>query len=93
MVNLKTFPENSIYTVLKKNRDLKEILSRSLYTNTKNEKKYYVIKNCGNCDICKNYLISDDTFNNDFDCNCINVVYLISCTYCNEQYVDYAVDF
>ena len=49
-------------------------------------------------------IISDNTFtckvtnkkyyiNNDFDCNCKNVIYLISCTNCNEQYVGSAIDF
>ena len=33
------FPENSISTVFKRNRNLKEILSPSLYTRNKNEKK------------------------------------------------------
>ena len=56
------FPENSICTIFKRNRNLKEILSPSLYTKNKNEKKSYVMKNCGKCDICKNYLISDNTF-------------------------------
>ena len=93
--NLKNiFPESSICTVLKRNRNLKEILSPSLYTKNK-ENKSYVIKNWRKCDICKNYLISDSTFtckvtnkkhyiNNDFDCNCMNVINLISCTNCNE---------
>ena len=83
--------------IFKRNRNLKEILSPSLYTKNKNEKKSYVIKNCGKCDICKNYLISGNNFtckvtnkkyhiNNDLDCNCMNVTYLISCTDCNEQY-------
>lgn len=31
--------------------------------------------------------------NNDYDCNCRNVIYLISCTNCNEQYVGSPVDF
>ena len=50
------FPENSICTVFKRKRNLKEILYPSLYT------KSYVIKNCGKCGICKNYLISENTF-------------------------------
>ena len=58
------------------------------------------------CGICKNYLISDNTFTskvtnkkyyikkyNDFDCNCVNAICLISCTNCYEQYVDSAIDF
>ena len=98
------FPENSICTVFKGNRNLKQILSPSLYTRNENEKKCYVIKNCGKCDIRKNYSINDNTFtckvknkkyyiNNDFDCDCMNVIYLISCTNCKEQYVGSAIDF
>ena len=56
------FPENSICTVFQRNRNLKEILYPSLNTKNKNEKRSYVIKNCGKCCICKNYLISDNTF-------------------------------
>ena len=56
-----------------------------------------VIKNRGKCGICKNYVISDNTFTcnvtnkkycikkYDFDCNCMNVIYLIRCINCNEQ--------
>ena len=67
-------------------------------------KKTYIIKNCGKCDVCKYFLISDSSFickvtnkkyhiKNDFDCNSINVEYLISCANCNEQYVGSAIDF
>ena len=52
----------AICTVFTRNRNLKEILSSSMYTKNKKEKKSHVIKNCGKCDICKNYLISDNTF-------------------------------
>ena len=62
------------------------------------------MKNCGKCVIWKNYLISDNTFtckvtkkkyciSNDLDYNCMNVIHLISCTNCNEQYVGSAIDF
>ena len=56
------FPGNSICLVFKRNRNLKEILSPSLFTKNKNEKKSYIVKNYGKCDICKNHLISDNTF-------------------------------
>ena len=80
------FPENSVSTVFKRNRNLKEILSPSLQTKNKNEKKSYFIKNCEKCDICKKYLISDNTLtskvtnkkyyiNNDLYCNCMDVIY------------------
>ena len=42
--NLKNiFPENSICTVFKRNRNLKEILSPSLYTKRKNDKKKLIL--------------------------------------------------
>ena len=51
--NLKNiFPENSICTVFKRNRNLKEI-SPSLYTKRENDKKTNIIKNCGKCNICQ----------------------------------------
>ena len=31
--------------------------------------------------------------NNDSDCNCRNVIYLIICTNCDEQHVGSAIDF
>ena len=49
--NLKNiFPENSVCTVFKRNRNLKEILSPSLCTKRKNDQKKKnnnIIKNCG----------------------------------------------
>ena len=47
-----TFLENS-RKVFKRNRSLKEILSPSLHTKNKKEKKLYVIKNCGKYVICE----------------------------------------
>ena len=80
------FLENSICTIFKRNINLKKILSPSLCAKNKNEKKHCVIKNCDKCDICKRYLISDNTFTckvtyrkyyikDDFDCNGMNVIY------------------
>ena len=85
--------------VFKRNKNLKEI-STSLYTKTKNEKKILCHKKR---DICENYLISDNIFtckgtnkkyyiNKNFDCNSMNVIYLTSCTNCNEQYVGSALE-
>ena len=88
------FPENSMCTIFKRNSNVKKILFPPLYTKNKSEKKSYAIKNCEKWDICKDYLISHNTFtckvtkkkyyiNNDFECNSMNVIYLISCTNCN----------
>ena len=103
--NLKNiFPENSICTVLKEIEISKKYYLRHYIPNVKMTKKTNIIKNCGKCDICKKFFISDSSFickvtnkkyhiKNDFDCNSMNVIYLISCTNCNEQYVGSAIYF
>ena len=98
------YPETAVCTVFKRKRSFKEMLSLSLYTKNKNEKKSYVIKSFGKCHICRNYLINGNTFtckvtnkkyyiNNDFGSSRVNVIYLISYTNCNEQYIGSAIDF
>ena len=54
--NLKNiFPENSICTVFKRNRNLKEILSPSLYTKRKNDKKLILLKTVVNMIFVKKF--------------------------------------
>ena len=96
------FLENLICTVFKRNRNLKETSSQSLHTKNKKEKNL-VIETCAKSDIFKNHMISDNIvtckvshekyYINDYDFNCMNVIYLISCTNCNEQYERSPVDF
>ena len=96
------FLENLICTVFKRNRNLKETSSQSLHTKNKKEKNL-VIETCAKSDIFKNHMISDNIvtckvshekyYINNYDCNCMNVIYLISCTNCNEQYEGSPVDF
>ena len=99
-----SFPENSLCTVYKRNRNLKEILSPSLYTKKFNEKKLSTITSCKKCDICKNFLICSDYFickatkkkyfiRGELNCNSTNIIYLISCTNCNDQYIGSALNF
>ena len=88
--------------VLHYDHDLKEILAPSMCTKIKMKRSCG--KKRGKGDASNNYLISDNTFtckitnkkyyiHNDFDCTGMNVIYLTSCTNCNEQYVGSAIDF
>ena len=62
------------------------------------------IKSCKKCDICKNYLITDNKFNckvtgrfynvrGNLPCNISNGIYLTSCKNCEDQYIGSAIDF
>ena len=62
------------------------------------------ITSCNKCNICKNFLVSDTKFKckvtgrvynirGKLTCNTPNVVYLISCSNCYDQYVGSALDF
>ena len=99
----KMFPSKSIKTFYKREKHLKEILSPSLFPSKP--------KNSENCitpykkfDICKNYLLTDNTFKckvtgrfynvrGNLSCNSSNVIYLISCKNCEGQYIGSAIDF
>ena len=97
------FPLNSITTVFKRSKNLKEMLAPSLYPTSK--KKFECsIKVCNKCDICKNYLVSTTDFQckvtgkkykirGNLSCNSLNVIYLISCKNCHDQYVGSASNF
>ena len=62
------------------------------------------ITSCNNCDICKNYMIFDNTYictvtgksyyiRGQLNCESINVIYRITCSKCLEQYVGVPVKF
>ena len=98
-----TFPQGSINSVFKRNQSLTELLALSLYTNKK-VVRINSITSCNKCDICKNYLkcsnyftcsVTNTTYHTRgvFRCNCNNVIYLITCKNCLEQYVGSATNF
>ena len=82
----------------------KVLISPSLYPRTVTESASRVSKcNESRCDICKNYMV----FKNEFTCNATgkiykvrddltcksdNVIYLISCKKCKQQYVGSAYE-
>ena len=98
--NLKTiFPQDCITSVFKRNQSLKELLAPSLYP-----KKKFIrtnsITNCNKCDIWKQLSNMFQLFHMPcrYDtravlfCNCNNVIYLITCKNCLEQYVGFATN-
>ena len=101
---LDTFPQNTISVTYKRNKNLRKILSPSLFPrNTKHNK--CSIKECNRkCDICKNFLVvfSDFTcfatkqkykIKGILMCDSRNVIYLISFKCCGKQYVGSATGF
>ena len=99
----KLFSPNSLTTINRRDKNLKEILSASLFPPTLN-KNESPISNRNKCNICKNYLISDNKFKckvtgrvysvkSSLPCNNPNVVYIISCNNCGEQYAVSVTDF
>ena len=101
---LDIFPQNTISVTYKRNKNLREILSPSLFPrNTKHNE--CSIKECKRkCDICKNFLVVSPEFTcfatkrkykikGTLKCDSRNVIYLISCRYCGEQYVRSATGF
>ena len=102
--NLKDlFPSDMFCTTYKRNKNLKEILAPSKYPK-KSLHQTSNITSCNNCDICKNYMVFDNFFvctvtgkkyhvKGKLNCESINVIYLISCAKCLEQYVGSATKF
>ena len=98
------FPTNSITTIYKRNNNLREILSPSLYPVIKRDSSSSSVTSCGKCDICKNFLVISNKFTckasgkhyfirGNLNCESKNVIYIISCKSCEDQYVGSAVNF
>ena len=99
----KIFPSKSTKTLYRREKNLKEILSPSLFP-VKPKNSENCITSCKKCDICKNDLLTDNTFKckvngrfykvrGNLSCNSSNVIYLISCKNCEDQYIGSAIDF
>ena len=83
-----------LLAIYKRNKNFKELIAPSTYpkkTNTRTSS----ITNCNNCDICKNYMIFDNSFTcaatgksyfirGQLNCESINAIYLITCSKCLE---------
>ena len=93
----KMFPSKPIKTLYRREKNLKKILSPSLFP-AKPKNSESCITSCKKCDICRNYLITDNKFKckvtgrfykvrGNLCCNNSDVIYLISCKNCEDQYI------
>ena len=92
------FPEGSINVTYRRRKNLKELTSPPFFPRPQLTTKSLVSK-CGEkCDICNNFLVCRNEFSckvtgttykvkGNLSCNSANVVYLISCKLCKDQYV------
>ena len=100
----KVFPEGTISVTYRRGKCLKELISLSLYPRTVIESASRISKcNGSRCDIRKNYMVLKNEFTctatgktykvrGDLTCKSDNVVYLISCKKCKQQYVGSAFE-
>ena len=101
---LDIFPQNTISVTYKRNKNLREILSPSLFPRTMKHNECS-IKECNRiCDICENFLVVSPDFTcfaikrkykikGILKCDSRNVIYLISCKCCGKQYVGSGTSF
>ena len=94
------FPEGSINVTYRRGKNLIELISPSLFLLRQlTTKSQSTVSKCGKkCDICDNLLVCRNEFTckvtgktykirGNLLCNSANVVYLISCKLCKDQYV------
>ena len=100
---MKIFPPNTIKTLYRRKKNLSRFLSPSLFP-SKAKQIENSITSCSKCDIYKSFLVSYTKFKckvtrrvynirGKRTCNSPNVVYLMSCSNCYDQYVWSALDF
>ena len=95
---LDIFPHNTISVRYKRNENLREILSPSLFPRTNKQNECYT-KDCNKkCNISMNFLVVSPDFacfaskwkykiKGILKCDSKNVIYLISCKCCGKEYV------
>ena len=99
----KAFPNNKFSVIYKRKKNLKKMVAPSLYPKP-NIKSNRTIVSCNKCDICKNFLIADSKLRctvtgktyfikGNLLCDSCNIIYLITCYNCREQYIGSAINF
>ena len=100
---LDIFLQKNRSATYKRNKNLREILSPLLLRRTTKQNECSIKERNRKCDICKNFLVVSSDFTcfatkrkykikGILKCDSRNVVYLISCKYCDKQYVCLALD-
>ena len=88
----------------RRNKNLKELISPSLFPRTIKENNCSIEKCNRRCDICKNFLVLSTEFTchatkrkykirGFLTCNTKNIIYLIACKCCGKQYIGSATGF
>ena len=101
---LDIFPHNTVGAKYKRNKNLRETLSPSLFPRTTKQNECFIKERSEKCDICKNFLVVSPDFScfstmwkykikGILKCDSRNVIYLIFCKYCGKQYVGSATGF
>ena len=99
----KVSPNKEFSVIYKRKKNLKAIVAPSLYPKP-SIKSNRTIVSCSKSDICKNVLITDSKFTctvtgktyfikGNLSCDSCNIIYLITCFNCTEQYVGSATNF
>ena len=99
----KVSPKKMFSVIYKRKKNLKAIVAPSLYPKP-SIKSNRTIVSCSKSDICKNVLITDSKFTctvtgktyfikGNLSCDSCNIIYLITCFNCREQYVGSATNF
>ena len=93
------FPENTVNVTYRRNKNLKELISPSLFSKTIKENNCSIEKCNRTCDICKNFLVLSTKFSchdtkskykirGFLTFNTKNIIYLIACKCCGKEYID-----
>ena len=101
---LQIFPEITVNITYRRNKNLKELISPSLFPRTVKENKCSIEKCNRRCDICKNiFVLSIELtchtakrkykIRGFLTCNTNNIIYLIACKCCGKQYIGSATSF
>ena len=101
---LKNFPSNTINVTYKRGKNLRELISPSLFSRVHNQHSSSSEKCQKRCDICTNFLVASTKFTCFatkrkykvkviLKCTSKNVIYLISCKSCGKQYIGSAISF
>ena len=74
---LDIFPQNTISVTYKRNKNLREVLSPSLFPRTTKQNECFIEKCNKRCDICKNFLVISPILDNKVFINKIIVLKVI----------------
>ena len=97
---MELFPASVFNTIY---RLTKELLSPLLFPYKKSTKSNSIIS-CNSCDICNNYMVFENMFTctvtgkkyfakGELHCYSRNVIYLVECSNCKQQYISSALNF